>query len=207
MIGTNQPGMRTGAFPGTFDPPTVAHLAVAEAALDQAGLDAVHLVVSRAPLGKEPTVPTFEDRVAVLEEVAVTRSWLTVVVTEGRLMAEVAAGYDAVILGMDKWLQVVDPAWYGGSVEVRDAAVAALPPVLLAARDGAAYAGPLPSDARLLDVPLAHGPVSSTLVRAGRVEWMLEEAARFDRRTGAWSDPDRYLAGRRGCPDGGDPPG
>lgn len=199
--------MRTGAFPGTFDPPTVAHLSVAEAALDQAGLDAVHLVVSRAPLGKEPTVPTFEDRVAVLEEVAATRPWLTVRVTDGRLIAEVAAGYDAVILGMDKWLQVVDPAWYGGSVEARDAAVAALPPVLLAARDGASYAGPLPSDARLLDVSPAHGPVSSTLVRAGRVEWMLEEAARFDRRTGAWSDPDRYLAGRRGCPDGGDPPG
>ena len=199
--------LRTGAYPGTFDPPTVAHLAVAEAALNQGGLDAVHLVVSRAPLGKEPVVPTFHDRLAVLEEVAATRPWLSVRVTDDRLIAEIAAGYEAVILGMDKWLQVLDPVWYGGSAAARDAAVAALPPVLVAARDGVPGPGPLPANARRLDVHPAHGPVSSTLVRAGRVEWMLEEAARFDRRTGAWSDPQRYLAGRRGCPDTADPPG
>jgi hypothetical protein len=184
--------MSTGAYPGTFDPPTVAHLAIAEAALEQGGLRAVHLVVSRAPLGKSPAVPTFDDRVAVLEEVAATRPWLSVRVTDRKLIAEVASGYDAVIMGVDKWLQVLDSQWYGGSIEARDAALAALPTVMLAARDGSSLAGPLPAGVRLLDVAPTHGPVSSSLARAGRVEWMLEEAARYDARTGAWTDPDRY---------------
>lgn len=184
--------MRIGAYPGTFDPPTVAHLAIAEAALNQGGLGAVHLVVSRAPLGKSPAVPSFEDRLAVLQEVATSRNWLEVRVTDRRLIADVASGYDAVIMGMDKWLQVLDPAWYGGSEERRDAALEALPEVLLAGRDGAGHTGPVPPGVSLLDVHPAHGPVSSTLVRAGRTEWMLDEAARFDARTGAWTDPGRY---------------
>lgn len=139
------PALRIGAYPGTFDPPTVAHLAIAEAALNHGGLRAVHLVVSRAPLGKSPSVPSFEDRLAVLEEVAASRSWLEVKVTDRRLIADVASGYDAVIMGMDKWLQVLDPAWYGGSNERRDAAVESLPEILLAVRDGAVdRPGPLP---------------------------------------------------------------
>lgn len=187
--------MRVGAYPGTFDPPTIAHLAVAEAALNQGGLDAVHLVVSREPLGKAPSVPSLEDRLAVLEEVASTRDWLGIRVTDHRLIADVATGYDAVIMGMDKWLQVLDPAWYGGSAEARDAALAALPDVLLVGRHGSAPTEPFPRQVRFLEVHPAHGPVSSTLVRAGRAEWMLEEAARFDARTGAWTDQGRYRAG------------
>lgn len=35
------PGARVGLFGGTFDPPHVAHLAVAEAALEQGGLDQI----------------------------------------------------------------------------------------------------------------------------------------------------------------------
>jgi hypothetical protein len=185
-----------GAYPGTFDPPTVAHLAVAEAALHQGGLDAVHLVVSRAPLGKSPSVPSFDDRISVLAEVAASRPWLAVKVTDHRLIADVAAGYDAVVMGMDKWLQVVDPAWYGGSVMARDRAVASLPAVLVAVRTGTPHQRVLPAGVRLLEVDPAHGPVSSSLVRAGRKEWMLEEAARFDTATGAWSDPDRYRRSR-----------
>jgi hypothetical protein len=185
-----------GGYPGTFNPPTVAHLAIAEAALNQGGLDAVELVVSRSPLGKAPAVPSFEDRVAVLREVATARPWLSIRVTESRLIAEVAAGYDAVVMGMDKWLQVIDPGWYGGSVEARDTAVAALPRVLLVSRPGSVLAGDLPAGIQPLDIPADHGAVSSTLARAGRVEWMLEEAARFNRRTGAWTDPERYLVAR-----------
>lgn len=199
--------MRSGAYPGTFDPPTIAHLAVAEAALNQGRLERVHLVVSRRPLGKSPSVPSFDERVAILRDVAASRPWLEVVISDRQLIAEVAAGYAAVIMGMDKWLQVIDPSWYGGSEAGRDAAVDALPEVLLAVRDGSAHPGPLPPRVRLLEVPAAHGPVSSSLVRAGRTEWMVEEAARFDALTGAWTDPDRYLAGRAGraggCPDPG----
>ena len=192
---------RVGAYPGTFDPPTVAHLAVAEAAWRQAGLDQVHLVVSLAPLGKSPAVPTFEDRIAVLEQIAAGREWLEVRVTDRRLIAEVAAGYDAVVMGLDKWLQVLDPSWYGGSEVARDRALAALPPVLLADRHhpgGPPPAGHLPpAGLTVLDVAEHHRVVSSTSVRAGRHDWMAEEAARFDKATGAWSDPERYLRRRR----------
>ncbi|MDT1909227.1 hypothetical protein, partial [Acinetobacter baumannii] len=36
--------MRIGAYPGTFNPPTIAHLAVADAARAQRRLDRVVLV-------------------------------------------------------------------------------------------------------------------------------------------------------------------
>jgi hypothetical protein len=115
-------------------------------------------------------------------------------VTDTRLISDVVTGFDAVIMGSDKWLQVLDPAWYGGSVPARDAAVAALPRLLLAERAPGALDGvPLPPGTLRLDVNPAHAIVSSTAARHGRLEWMVEEAARFDAATGAWSQPDRYL--------------
>jgi hypothetical protein len=146
-------------------------------------------------LGKTPTVPTFEDRLTVLEQVASSRPWLEIAVTDQRLIADVAAGYDAVIMGMDKWAQVMDPAWYDGSAAARDAAVAGLPPVLLVARRG--HDAP-PPGVPVLDVHPSHGRVSSSRARAGRTEWMVEEAAHFDRMTGAWTDPARYAARSEG---------
>jgi nicotinic acid mononucleotide adenylyltransferase len=70
--------VRRGAYPGTFDPPTVAHLAIAEAARSQCGLDRVDFIVNRSPLGKVDTRP-LDARVAMLEAVAATRPWLSVV--------------------------------------------------------------------------------------------------------------------------------
>ncbi|MBV9661898.1 MAG: hypothetical protein JO337_12150 [Acidimicrobiales bacterium] len=192
-----------GAYPGTFDPPTVAHLAIAEAAWKQGRLERVHLVVSRTPLGKAPAVPSFEDRVAVLEDVAASRPWLEISTTDARLIGDISRDYDAVVMGADKWLQVLDPTWYGGSGADRDRAVASLPPVLLALRPGSPLPAALPPQVTVLDIGADHAGVSSTLARGGRVEWMAPEAARFDRRTGAWSDPARYSA----CRDSTGPPG
>jgi Cytidylyltransferase-like len=184
----------TGAYPGTFDPPTVAHIAIAEAARRQGGLDRVDLVVSRDPLGKDPALPTLAHRTAVLEDVASTRPWLGVKLTDKRLIAEVVEGYDAVVMGLDKWCQVCDPAWYGGSESARDRAVASLPRLLLAARAGYEMEGPLPEGSVVLDLGAAHHGVSSSAVRDGRRDLMLPEASAFDEATGAWSDPDRYAA-------------
>ena len=44
---------RRAAFPGSFNPLTVGHLAVAEAARAQCALDMVDLIVSRVALAKE----------------------------------------------------------------------------------------------------------------------------------------------------------
>lgn len=195
-------GSRIGAYPGTFDPPTVAHLAVAEAAWRQAGLDGVELVVSSRPLGKAPSVPSLADRIKVLDHIAAARPWLSVRVTDRQLIAEVCEGCGAVIMGLDKWHQVVDPAWYGGSPAARDAAVSSLPPLLLALRAGSPPPSGLPAGARVLEVHADHLPVSSSLARAGRTEWMAPEAARFDAETGAWSDPERYARRHPGAPPG-----
>ena len=189
---------RRGAYPGSFNPLTVGHLAIAEAARDQCELDVVDLVVSRVALAKEDVErPRFEDRVAVLRAAASTRPWLGVVVTDRQLIADVAEGYGVVVMGADKWAQVVDPAFYGGSAGARDAALVRLPTVVVAPRPPF----PVPDGVAVLDV---NHDASSTAVREGRLEWMAPEALEFDRETGAWSDPERYdawlrhgLAGRQ----------
>jgi nicotinic acid mononucleotide adenylyltransferase len=183
-----------GCYPGSFNPPTVAHLAIAHAAWSQAELDVVELVVSRLALGKEAVeVPTLDDRVALLETIAATRPWLTVRVTDDRLLVDVARGSDVLVMGADKWAQVRDPAWYG-SVAARDAAVRALPRVLVAPRPG------FDTDrAEVLRLVHDHGHVSSSAARDGEHALMLDEAIAFDRATGAWSDPSRYRA-TRGLP-------
>jgi hypothetical protein len=193
--------VRVGAYPGSFDPPTVAHLAVAQAACDLAGLDRIDLVVSESALGKEDVaVPTLEDRLGVLADVAARRPWLGVRRTPHRLVADVADGYDVVVMGADKWAQVNDPAWYGGSAARRDAAVASLPRVLVVPRHGASMPAGSVGVVEILEIDPSLSVVSSSGVRAGTRSWMLPEAAAFDARTGAWSDPGRYRQ-VRGLPD------
>ena len=204
-----QPVGPVGCYPGSFNPPTVAHLAVAEAAVAACGLARVDLVVSRVALGKDVvTVPSFTDRVGVLSSVVAARaSWLGLVVSDAQLLVDLAAGYDVLVLGSDKWPQVVDPTFYGGSAARRDAAVAALPPLAVAVRPGFEAPADLPASAVVFELPDEVGPASSTGVRVdGRVEWMVEEAAAFDRSTGAWTDPGRYGTGRaESGPPLGDP--
>lgn len=163
---------RRGAYPGTFNPPTIAHLAVADAARRQCGLDRVELIVSEAPLGKlrDPTVAPIEDRLATLRRVTRPYEWLTVTRTSAQLVVDIAAPYDVVILGADKWAQVVDAAWYADEA-ARDEAVDALPHLAVAPRPP--HATPAAS-ARItvLDVDPAHHHVSATAVRNGRRAWI-----------------------------------
>ena len=102
-------------------------------------------MVSRVALGKAaPAGPRFEDRIAVLDAIARNRPWLGVRVTDAQLLVDLAAGYDVLVLGADKWAQVVDPAWYDGSIAARDDALARLPD----GRRGAASAVAGPHRAR-----------------------------------------------------------
>jgi hypothetical protein len=193
---------RVGVYPGSFNPPTVAHLAIVEAALATGHLDRVDLVVSRRPLGKAAeTVPTLEDRMALLERVAASRDRLGVRLSRSQLLADIASDADAVVLGADKWAQVVDPAWYGDDPAARDAALLRLPLVLVAPRPPFTLPAAAAGRIVLLEVDEEHLTVSSTAARAGRTDWMAPEAAAFDARTGAWSRPDDYSPGshhRRG---------
>lgn len=185
--------MRSGVYPGSFDPPTRAHEAIARAALTHLGLDRVIWVVSRVALGKAPAAtPRFDDRLDVLRAVASGREWLEIRTTDAQLVADIATGHDAVVMGADKWAQVNDPVFYGNDPGLRDAALARLPQVAVAPRP------PYPTPAHLeLPVPGWVSEQSSTAVRSGRWEWMLDEAREFDEHTGAWSDPDRYRSGSR----------
>lgn len=165
------PGRR-GVFPGSFNPPTVAHLAIAAAARDHHRLGRVDLVISRVALGKESAAgPGPDERAAVLQQVAERLGWLGVVVSEHRLVADLAQGYDVVVMGADKWEQVNDPAFYGGSPAARDAALARLPTVAVVPRAGA-----VTPPEHALPVGEEHLDVSSTLARAGRADLMLPEA-------------------------------
>lgn len=157
-----------GAYPGTFDPPTIAHLAIAEAAREQCGLDSVDLIVNRDPLGKEG-ISALALRAILLDAVAESRPWLSVAVTNRRHLADIAEGYDVLILGADKWHQLLDAAFYESESQ-RDAAVARLPRLAIAPRHGL----PVPEDCVLLDVDLSD--VSSTAAREGRSELIVPEA-------------------------------
>ena len=189
--------MALGVYPGSFNPPTVAHLAIAETAWRQLGLERIDLAVSRTALGKENVeIPSLDHRLEVLEAVAATRPWLGVTVVEAQLVVDVAEGYDVVVMGADKWAQVFDPAWYGGSVVARDKAVARLPAVAVVARPGVDLPEPEALSGVLLVIDDHHAEVSSSAARAGRREWMTPEAAEFDERTGAWTDAARYARWR-----------
>lgn len=182
-----------GVYPGSFNPPTVAHLAIARAAVEQCGLERVDLVLSRDALGKvDRDLVDIDDRAAVLRAIAETRPWVGVRVTEARLLGDIADGYDVLVLGADKWVQINEPRWYGGSLAERDAAIARLPRIAAAPRPPFA----LPAGVTVLELHPDHQHVSASDVRAGRREWMAAEAIAFDDETGAWSDPVRYR--RRG---------
>lgn len=179
-----------GVFPGSFNPPTVAHLAIAEAARDQHDLTAVDLVVSRRALAKEEVEhPRFEDRIEVIRRSIEDFRWLEVVVTEAQLLVDIARGYDLLIVGADKWSQIHEHHWYE-TPNARDRALEALPETAVVPRLG--HDHPAHRDLSLDDATLA--AVSSTRARAGELHLMAPAARRFALDTGAWIDPGRYEA-------------
>lgn len=164
---------RRGVFPGSFNPMTIAHLAVARLARDAHDLDEVHLVVSRSALDKpEPPGPSLARRVELIEAELADLPWLSVRVTELQLIADIATGYDVVIMGADKWEQVNDERYYS-SAEERDLAVARLPTVTVARRGDVAVA-----DDVALETPEELRRVSSTGARQGHTDFMAPHASR-----------------------------
>jgi len=178
-----------GCYPGSFNPPTVAHLGIARAAIDQHHLERLDLVVSRRALGKDHVDrPRLEDRIEVLRAIARAHPDIGVRLTDDRLIADIAEGYDVVVIGADKWHQLHDVAFYGGSATARDAALDRLPTVAVAPRPP--HEAPVELVLALAD---DHAEVSSTAVREEAAHhWMAAEAAEFAERTGAWIDPERY---------------
>ena len=162
-----------GVYPGTFDPLTIAHLAVAETAVAHLGLERVDLAISRVALGKEHLDehhgrPTGRRH----RRAAATRPWLGVVVVETRLVADIADGYDAVGHGRRQ----VGP---GG--RPRRGTTATSPPGTprWPASPGSRSRPGQDTTSRselLLPVPAHLAEVSASAVRAGRHDWAAPEA-------------------------------
>ncbi|NCY17426.1 MAG: hypothetical protein EBX39_11815 [Actinobacteria bacterium] len=167
-----------GVYPGTFDPVTVAHMAIARAALDQLGLSRLDLTISASTLGKDDTRLTpIDERLAELTAVTSDDPRLAVRSTTSSLIVDIATDYDVLVVGGDKWAQVLDPEWYGGTA-ARDEALRRLPMVALAPRhpwiepgDDPLAGSPAPVTLVVLDLDPAHREVSATAVRTGRTEW------------------------------------
>lgn len=189
---------RIGVYPGSFDPPTIAHVAIAEAAVRAAELDRLDLAISRVALGKDAAqLLPLETRLAAIERLTASRPWMHALVTDAQLITDIAAGYDVVIMGADKWAQVRDPAWYGDDESARDRALAHLPRVLVAPRPGFDTEG-----AEVLDVPAEIGPVSSTAARGGEHHLIVPEARRrliVDGNNVIGSRPDGWWRDRHGA--------
>ena len=158
---------RIAVYPGSFDPLTVAHVAVARAAVEQRGVERVDLAVSRTTLGKAHLDDSsLGRRTRQLQDAFGVHDWLGLVVVSTSLVVDIAQGYDLVVMGADKWAQVNDPHWYGGDPDARDAALRRLPAVAVAPRGGHA----VPVDLAL-EVPAELAHVSATAVRNGRSDW------------------------------------
>lgn len=176
------------AFPGSFNPPTIAHLAIAAQSRVQFGVDRVDMIVSRRALAKEAVeLPLLPHRLAVLEETAAELDWLAVRMTDLQLLADIAQDYDLLIVGADKWWQIHQLEWYE-SAAARDRALARLPPTAVVPRHG--FENPPHRQLHLDDVTLHH--VSSSRAREGERSLMVPAARRFAEKTGAWVDSDRY---------------
>lgn len=156
-----------GCYPGSFDPLTVAHVAIAAAAVTQCGLASLDFVVSEVALAKEQGhASSLAARVAAVEDATGCRC----AVTDRQLLADIADGYDVLVIGADKWWQLHDAAFYGGSVEARDAALRRLPPIVaVAPRAGVDV--PIDQRVRVLELPVWIAEVSSSAVRAGAEYW------------------------------------
>lgn len=163
---------RRGVFPGSFNPLTIAHLAIADQARLDHGLDTIELVVSNVALDKPtPPGPPLAERIALIEKDLADTPWMTVRTTDHQLIVDIAEGYDAVIMGADKWVQVNDEAYYASAL-ARDDALARLPQVIVADRSG--FEAPeelrLATDEQIQDV-------SSTIAREGDRSMMAPRAA------------------------------
>lgn len=174
---------RVGVYPGSFDPPTIAHLGIAVMARRAAGLDRIDLHISRTALAKEDADHApFDLRVAVIEASIGHLSWLSLVITDKQLIVDIADGYDAVLMGADKYHQIRQPKYYADEAE-RDAAMAALPLVVGPNRPGAP---PLPDTALVLALPPKLEVVSSSGARTDHPQWMTPPARKTAEANGIW---------------------
>ncbi len=124
-------GGRVGILPGSFNPPTIAHLELARAARRRFDLAHVVFSLSSAIVDKERLEGLCrEDRLLLMWLLAGDHPWVAVAVINRGLYSEQAPAFRAsfggaaglwFIVGMDKVLQIFDPRYYDDRARALDA--------------------------------------------------------------------------------------
>ncbi len=214
------PARRQAFLPGSFNPPTNAHLALAASALAAGQVDALDYLIATRTVDKEKVDgATLADRLALLSEIARARANEGVVlvnrglyVDQAELLRRAQPEIEELwfVVGFDKILQIFEPRYYAD----RDAALTrlfALARFLVAPR-GTADAGDLaallneprnrPFASAVQPLPLApeYRALSSSRLRAAahRGDPHLDVPAvvdQFIHETGAYAAPLRDAAG------------
>ena len=173
--------MRKGVYPGSFNPPTLGHVAIVEAAIRQHELDRIDLVISEIALAK-PIIekPSLEERIQVLEESFIGIPQVHIVQTPLQLIADIAVGYDLVVMGADKWVQLHDITFYENETHMRES-LSTLPALAVAPRGEVR----IPKEIKL-EVPEAIAHVSSSTARKTNFRWMTKAAQAYSKKSGVW---------------------
>ena len=175
--------MTSAVYPGSFNPPTVGHVSIVEAAIRQHNLTDIDLAISEVALAK-PIIerPTLEERIDILETSFAGIPQVRIVQTSLQLIADIAHGYDLVIMGADKWLQIQDENFYDNADHMSQC-LSRLSQLAVASRDAIM----VPKEI-LLKVPEEIASISSSLARKTNFEWMTKAAQNFSNKTGVWKN-------------------
>ncbi|MGC8465453.1 MAG: hypothetical protein ACP5O0_05935 [Acidimicrobiales bacterium] len=158
--------MTVAVFPGSFNPPTLAHRAIVDSVLSSKRIDRVDLTLSHDALNKpRHTQASLGTRCDLLVQVFDDEPRCRIVLTSERLLADIARDYDYLVLGADKALQLHDPIYYSSLEEMRDK-LARLPELIVFDRD---QYQTMNSDTHW-SLPESLRLASSTKVRAGSWE-------------------------------------
>ena len=168
-------------YPGSFSPPTIGHIEIVKTAIKRFEINEIDLVISKVALGKEKLIrPSASDRLEIVEKSLSSIPEAAVFETSKQLIADIADGYDLVVLGADKWAQLQDLAFYENEAHMRDC-LNRLPALAVAPRNGIQ----VPKEI-LLKVSDEINLISSSAVRRGKLEWMTEEAKKYAKANNCW---------------------
>ena len=113
---------RIGILCGAFNPPTLAHVELAQCAKDRFQLDHVLFTLSRITIDKEKVEGlSQEDRMLLLSLIAGELGWASVAAVNKGLYFEQARAFRSLfgnkarlffVVGMDKVMQIFDPRYY-----------------------------------------------------------------------------------------------
>lgn len=173
-------------LPGAFNPLTLAHLALAESAIQASGSNVLYFVLSTATINKEQTErASLIDRLLLLGLVAQREGFLGTLVTNRGLYVEQAEAATTIfqgakdlrfVVGFDKIAQIFDPRYYSDK-EVALKRLFALAQLLVAPRGSHEASDvvtlmqqpenqPFQSAVHLLPLPTDVRDISSSQIRA-----------------------------------------